>query len=242
MGHEEKCVNDRAVVIAFVSFLGLDIDGFPEDDKDEPFKIDALAGPYAVEHTSIDIAQDQRGHEAQFQRLIGPLEEEFCGLLSNRLSIRMPYASFAIGFPGNEMTDALRRWLRSEAPALPLGTHDVSISGLPYESKVWVKASRAGGVFFSRHAPDDSDVGIRLATVISRKMKKLAPWRTRGYQTLLLIESSDIALMNDDKMAGALDDALRHVAPVALDELWYADTSLPTEYRFLRYSLQLSSA
>jgi hypothetical protein len=43
---------DQKVIKAFVNYLGLEVDEWPEDYNQND--IDAIAGPLAIEHTSVD--------------------------------------------------------------------------------------------------------------------------------------------------------------------------------------------
>ena len=76
-----KRLGDKAVVALFVDFLahkeytGLEIERIP--DEEAPGEIDAIAGQFAIEHTSIDTIPHQRRDEAWFMESIGSLEQEF---------------------------------------------------------------------------------------------------------------------------------------------------------------------
>jgi hypothetical protein len=49
---------------------------------------------------------------------------------------------------------------------------------------------------------------------------------------VLLIESEDIALMNDIKMLDAMRSAYPQGLPPGLNRVWYVDTSIPSEIEF----------
>ena len=53
-----------------------------------------------------------------------------------------------------------------------------------------------------------------------------------GYTTLLLVESEDIALMNESKMLAAVRKAFPDGLPIGVEHLWYVDTSIPREILF----------
>ena len=65
-----------------------------------------------------------------------------------------------------------------------------------------------------------------------RKAEKLEPYRTRGKRTVLLLDSGDIALMSVDKLVAAIRARFQTGLPDGVDELWYADTSVPSVLEF----------
>lgn len=58
--------NDSDVIEAFVAFLGeqeglaLQVDRWPDKENRQTKDIDAIAGPFAIEHTSVDSFENQR--------------------------------------------------------------------------------------------------------------------------------------------------------------------------------------
>jgi hypothetical protein len=83
-----------------------------------------------------------------------------------------------------------------------------------------------------RIAPDDATLAQRLESQMVRKADKLKPYRAAGMRTVLLLDSGDIALMNIERLV----DAVRSKFPSGLlegvDELWYADSSVPGALEF----------
>jgi hypothetical protein len=59
-------MNDHDVVETFIAYLrmngypGLEFGRRPDDENRKSSDIDAIAGPFAIEHTSIDTILDQR--------------------------------------------------------------------------------------------------------------------------------------------------------------------------------------
>jgi hypothetical protein len=83
-----------------------------------------------------------------------------------------------------------------------------------------------------RIAPDDATLATRLAAQMKRKAKKLEPYRSDGKITVLLLDSGDIALMNEEKLKDAVVATFPQGLPDGVDELWYADTSVPAVLEF----------
>lgn len=67
--------------------------------------IDAIAGPFAIERTSIDTLENQRRHSSWFGGVAQPLEDEFRDRLPFRLRLI---------FPMRESKRAVRRFEYSE--------------------------------------------------------------------------------------------------------------------------------
>ena len=76
------------------------------------------------------------------------------------------------------------------------------------------------------HFPD------RTRQQLGSKIEKLAPYQKSGLITVLLIESDDIALMNEVKMLDAIRSTYPQGLPPDMDRIWYLDTSIPTEMEF----------
>ena len=88
---EKSELDDAVVVDAFVSHLtkdrypGIKVDARPDLDNRLTSDIDAIAGPLAIEHTSIDTIENQRRDSAWFGKVALPLEERYRSCLPFRL-------------------------------------------------------------------------------------------------------------------------------------------------------------
>ena len=67
---------------------------------------------------------------------------------------------------------------------------------------------------------------------LSRKASKLKPYKAEGFRTILLLESDDIALMDESIMLDGIRRAFSQKLPDGVDEIWYADTSIPEDIQF----------
>ena len=67
---------------------------------------------------------------------------------------------------------------------------------------------------------------------LDRKIEKLSPYKNQNKTTILLVESDDIALMDDGIMWDGLGSAYPKGLPEGLDQIWFADTSIPEEVLF----------
>ena len=79
-----------------------------------------------------------------------------------------------------------------------------------------------------------------LKKLLDRKVQKLAPYQAGGKTTILLVESEDIALMNDAVMLEAIRTAYPTHLPQGVGQLWYADTSLPSDIEFFDFTAEFT--
>jgi hypothetical protein len=231
-------LTDAEVVETFVAYLaehrfpGIRVDGRPDVDNRNSEDIDAIAGPLAIEHTSVDTVENQRRNSAWFGRVAEPLEARFAGRLPFRLRLIFPYDGIAIGQDWNGIGAALETWVSTTVPGLGDGRGIATISGVPFQLHYTKESDRPPGLFCMRIAPDDATLAQRVAAQIRGKAKKLVPYRRDGMTTVLLVDSGDIALMNVHKLKDAVLAAFPEGLPAGIDELWHADTSVPAAVEF----------
>jgi hypothetical protein len=233
-------MKDHEVVEAWVAHIavnrypGLKIDKRPEDDINVPqnMRIDAIAGQFAIEHTSIDSLPNQRGKSDWFMRAAGGLEKEVPKPLY-RSNITLEYDAITIGQDWAAIRKALKTWVIEDCPQLLDGRHTLeNLSGIPFRLRVTKQSDRPPRIIFARIAPEDKSLPGRIRHQLDSKIKKLAPYQECGLITVLLIESDDIALMNEVKMLNAIRSAFPDGLPSSVGEIWYIDTSIPSEIEF----------
>lgn len=232
-----KRLGDKEVIVLFVEYLahkvypGLEIERFP--DEEAPGDIDAIAGQFAIEHTSIDTIPQQRRDAAWFMESIGSLEQEFEGKLPFRLSLTFPYTGIRRGQDWQELKTAIQNWVMTESVKLSEGSHMISrIPGIPFEFRATRRCTGKAGVLLSRLAPDNPDFPSRLQNHLDRKIAKLTPYKGKGKTTLLLVESDDIAFMNEGFMWDSIREAYPKGLPPGVDQVWFAHTSIPEDVLF----------
>ncbi len=245
-GNRHK-LTDEKVIDLFVEYLanqdnpGLKVDIRPDKEKHQEEqtspKIDAIAGQFAIEHTSIDSIPKQRGNDALFEQVVKPLEDEFRCKLLFRLVLSIPYEGIQAGqnwrVRAPRIRTALRDWVLNEALELPLGRYVISgVPELPFEFRADKHSSERTGLLFNRPAPNDDTFSNRLRDQVDPKILKLSPYKGQNKRTILLIESSDLSLMDDSIMRAGLKSAYPNGLPQGLDQIWFADTSWPEEILF----------
>jgi hypothetical protein len=241
--------DDKVVVDAFVSHLRqngyphLEVDRRPDEENRESPDIDAIAGPFAIEHTSIDTVANQRRDSDRFGQIVRGLEDELSPKLHYRLNITLPYEGIQLGQDWSKLRELLREWIINESPNLPDGLHLLNdVPGIPFDLQVMKGTNRRPGLFFARFAPEDSSLQNRLSFQLTRKVQKLIPYKKVGYTTILLVESEDIALMNRCIMLDGVRNAFANRLPEGVDQIWYADTSIPDELLFHDFTKSITAS
>src|SRR5258708_6312705 len=222
----ERIPADRAVVLRFVAHLmehghsDLKVDHWLEDEHPGQSVVEAIAGPYAIEHTSVDTLPNQRGVGDQFQRALGVLE-----LLpvTARLRITVPYELVTVGGDWKSYLMTLAQWAVLTSPSLDDGPYQIDIPGSGLSCRASKDSTGTPAVVLYRPAPDDDTLPARVGDQIARKMKKLGRYNADGNTTVLILETQDIALMNQYKMLEAVREAVGRKMPEGLDQIWYAE-------------------
>lgn len=229
------------VIKSFVRYLadnlysGLQITQWPDKQPGSIGEIDAIAEGVgkrvAIEHTSIDSLPSQRLDDARYVKVFVPLEQEFRTRSDLCASISVPFGAVPTGVNWDAVRDALRNWISREVPNLAHVRTEHNIDGVPFPITV-LKPSSICHLWFARGATEDPNFADRLLDLMNEKAKKLVKYKEAVYLTIILIENSDIALMNRTTMITAVDTSYQANAPTAIDKVWYADTSVPVSPQF----------
>ena len=111
-------MKDSDVIDEFVAHLrknshpNLKVDQRPDNANRNSPDIDAIAGPFAIEHTSIDALPDQRLNNNRFMQVIGNLEQEFSGQLPFHLYITLKYDAITTNQDWKAIHQALKKHSR----------------------------------------------------------------------------------------------------------------------------------
>jgi len=193
-------------------------------DCEQQGDIDALAPPFAIEHTSVDALPDQRQYEAQFRAVLNGLSD--VTVTTFRLRIAIAQENFRT-VNHQRLGECLSRWVRDQAPNLPEGlSSGKQLCGLAVGWYCFKYSDRPPGLRISLAVDTDSASGTNVSEVLRRKAAKLHAYKLQGYATVLIVESSDLALMAAPTFLELCLNSLAANDLDAVDELWFADTSL----------------
>lgn len=242
-------MTDSEVIEAFVAYLRerghsrLHVDSWPDKENRDSSDIDALAGAFAIEHTSVDTLPNQRRDADWFTRVVSGLQAELSTSPACHLRITLEYHAVRPGQDWLAIREALKIWITHEGSHLADGNHRIeNIAGVPFRLRVTKANDRPPGLFFARYEPVDDTLSARIWTQFDRKARKLAKYQSVGKTTVLLVENADIALMNDEKMLEAIRYAYPDGLPLGVDELWYADTAMPDGIDFSDFTAMLGGS
>jgi hypothetical protein len=235
----ERKEHDKRLILAFVEYLRhhghptLEVERWPdcEPENRNREEIDAIAGRFAIEHTSVEVLKNQRGADQLFLRFFDGFENEVVPHLSCYLDIALDYYAIERCHDWESRREILKELIISECPGWPSGYKKVDqISGLPFGMIVWKRGHIEPGINISRMPRDDETMVARLRDLVVRKINKLKKYS--NHTRLLLTENSDIALMNTGRLITALAQAFPNGLPNSVDAIWFANTSIPDKIEF----------
>lgn len=235
-----KLVNEFVVYLEKNRLPNLKVDCYPDDKNRTTPDIDAIAGPFAIEHTSIDTIPDQRLNSNRFMQFIGNLEQKLV-FLPFYLGIAFKENAITTGQNWKTMRVTLKKWILEKSPHLPVSKPYTPyiVPGIPFEIYVTKDNDLSAEVRFSRFPPDDNTLPDRIRDLFNKKAAKLLKYQATGKTTMLLVENGDIVLMNTWKLFDAIRNAYPERLPSGVDEIWYADPSIPNRINFKDFTSDL---
>ena len=193
--------------------------------------VDAIAGEFAIEHTSIDTLPNQRLNANWFGKVTEGLEEEFAGQLPFRLSITFDYDAVNKNYVDlTEKRDLgeIHEVFKNRIGEVNLSLADSclvlnGIPDIPFQFDVIKGNELPKDILFALVNLDDSTLPEHIKELIGRSAKKLAKYQSTRNTTVLLIESNDPVLMID-RILGATRKAYPEGLPSGINQIWYGET------------------
>jgi hypothetical protein len=110
----------------------------------------------------------------------------------------------------------------------------VHVAGFDADFHVWKnRVPSRPGVMFKRWTPShERGLVERLSNDVLRKACKLAAHKREDERSLLLVESDDIALMNEHEFLGALRTAFP-AGITGVDAIWFCHTLTERQSNFM---------
>lgn len=192
------------------------IESRPDQDERYLPAIDAIAGPYAIEQTSIDSYKDQRKSDDRLKGLTRNLETKFGPEIGFRLIISIATKTLSMRRDWSQQQKALCNWLQGPQTELEweVPVQIDAISELPFLAQ---KTSRGMyGVKFYRFDPS----GQKPTAHLSAKLAKLAKWKNKK-RTVLIVESRDNALMSPQRALEVLSTELEKFNGHLPGQTWF---------------------
>ena len=181
-------------LLEYLSPVPSGVDRWPDREERNERAIDAVAGPYAIEHTCVDSFPGQ-SEDTSFFNALATIERDTH--LNYRLVVSFPVGALRRGDDWPAIIARVRRWLADEAATLAIGYCRVSLDGVPFVMHVWREDdSWAPGLYVCRQDPGNDGFVDMVKSQTSRKIAKLASHQKAGATTVLLLETRCTALMS----------------------------------------------
>jgi hypothetical protein len=221
--------HDRQIVEAFTHHLrkmrlaDVSVDCWLEDAFPGTSQVEAIAGHFAIEHTSCDTFHNQRATADWFDEIVTPIERLLSPAMPGRIRIYLPEGSISKGKDWSALRSALAVWVATSAMVIPDGQSDVTVPATGLTVRVSKDSRRAPLLIFWLEASNLPSLPERVRNLVLRKARKLAPHAEDRRIRVLLLESVDGANMSEERMLGALRSAFGHM-PEGVDQLWFVDS------------------
>lgn len=239
---KKKKITQEKVIRKFVNALRkkhrrkLRITEWPDKTNRKTSDIDSIivghGSKKALEHTTVDSFPKQRERSAIFMKAVGDIQKELKGRIKSRIRIGAREGAIRKGQDWASIKKLIKKWiLKNDGRQFE---REIKIEGVPFSLIVSFEKSARPGVFPRRYISSRllSKLPRVLKTMLSKKAAQLAPYKLKGHRTILLLESSDIALMSPQKMATEFQKVFSTKFKSKIDEVWLADTTIPQELQF----------
>ena len=185
-------MEDKVIIEQFIYFLNkngypnLRLENFPDEENRNTPDVDAIAGDFAIEHTSVDTVANQRRDGNYLTRIIGELENDFSNL-PFRLSLVIPYEAIKPNQNFSKIREALKLWLTNVAHTIPDGWHKIlEQTDIPFYFFIDKKSGTEPGLFFARSTPETDSLPEKLVEQLMKKVKKLVSYNPYSRGLFLL--------------------------------------------------------
>ena len=237
--------HDRQIVEAFAQHLrdngmaDLKVDSWLEDLYPGTSQVEAIVGPFAVEHTSCDSFHNQRASAIGFDEIVTPIERLLSPAMPGRIRVHLPSGSTSKGKDWSALRTALAVWLVREVATMPEGSSAATVPGTDVTVQVSKDSKGSPLLVFWLEAADLPPLTQRVRDLVLRKAVKLAPHASAAKTRVLLLESYDGVNMSAEKMLEALGSAFDGM-PEGIDQLWFVDNGFNLGPQFIDFTPRLS--
>jgi len=192
--------------------------------------VDALAScdghpQLAIEHTTIQTYVGQRGATERFATHIVPLETVLSGIFPFCFDIIVPDEALTPGTDWLSVAEAIEQEFRARGGTMDPGSEDFTVGDNGATVTIRKRESDLHVVYVMRRAPagDLQDlIAQDMLRALGHKHESLGSYRENGATTVLLLQSLDIALVNQDILGVSVSDALASQPRPNIDQVWLA--------------------
>lgn len=184
---------------------------------------------YALEHTTIDSFIRQRSDDDRFRKVMGKLEKEWSDHPDDWIEFAIEVATIPTGINWDDLSNRIKAWLSQNVSSLPCD-HEraIRISGVPFQLFIYrEKLPKQGRLVVARLTPanlSEQRVAV-IREALDKKIGVLQQYKSQGYSSILLIESSDSTLSSRHTIFKSLRNAYQPEThgPV-FDQIYIATT------------------
>lgn len=129
-------MNEQKLIEHFArDIIRAEVDDWPDKSNRTEIEIYAVAGRFAIEHTSIDTLPGHRDMDARFMTVIGDLEGEMS--VSAHIMLAFEFYAIRTGESWSAIGDAIKAWIINSVPDLSVGRHHIADApGVPFAMQV----------------------------------------------------------------------------------------------------------
>jgi hypothetical protein len=212
-----------------------EISRWPDKEDRNTRACDAYAeanrqNPLAIEHTNVETFSQQLLDAKRFMKVIGTLETALKNSFTCQTNLIVPTFAIQPGTNWQAINTALREWLLKSVPDLHQGRSTHEIDEVPFPITIDIdRDERMRPVFLvSRWVPPGVDNYHQLtegmAAALNDKSDQLRTHHEQGVETVLILESQDIALVSHVTLYKAFLKALNRGSTNNIDQVWVAET------------------
>jgi hypothetical protein len=218
-----------SILDKFAEQLGQRIECRPDETNRNSPEIDALAGKYAIEHTTIHALALLPKANALYKQLLLPMVSKLQDLPC-RVMATYSYESLQPGFNFLEFQIEFEAKVRIACEARC--AKRIVVKGIPFDLAFdGVPPGIPNGLQLGAIAPNHTSNASRWNAHLHQKMGKLARYSADRI-TILLVESNDIQLMNDKRAIEIVRGCAKETSQPLPEQIWYADSSCADRVRF----------
>jgi hypothetical protein len=192
------------------------------------------ARPLAIEHTNIETFNNQKLDSARFIKILGELETELKNAFASHVTATVPTFAIQPGTDWQKIKTTLREWLLANVPTLSIGRTDHNIPGVPFQITVNKENDLPSWFGVMRWVPPGIDKHDQLVdsivAALTDKNDQLQRYRGDGAETVLILESQDIALVSRVILYKAFLRARGRVVIPNIEQIWVANTYDPENH------------
>ncbi len=189
--------------------------------------------PLAIEHTVLPSFAGAYSSGKVFADHVLPLGDELGGIFPDMYQVRVPDEALRPGTDWVALSAAIRGWFMANAGDAPEGWTSFRLQGIAGEFVLQRLQSDLRVACMQRTIPQgDFSVMLRdsIADRLDHKYTELAHYQANGATTVLVLQSHDMSMVNEQILTAALQDVLGNVPHPGLDEIWLVwsiGTSIP---------------